>query len=89
MELKIIDLFAPWCAPCKTLSPILEELSIELGVEINKINIDENDEVAEFYNVRSIPTLIFIKDNLEIGRHVGMIQKEKLKEKILYYEHSK
>lgn len=86
---RIIDFYTDWCAPCKTLSPILEELSIELGVEINKINIDENDEVAEFYNVRSIPTLIFIKDNLEVGRHIGMIQKEKLKEKILYYEHSK
>lgn len=86
MELKIIDLMANWCQPCKTLSPILEEVSKELAVQIDKVNIDENDEVAEFYNVRSIPTLIFIKDGVEIGRHIGMIQKDKLIEKIRQYE---
>ena len=66
----------------------MSKLIIDL-IKIININIDENDEVADFYNVRSIPTLIFIKDNKEVERHVGMIQKEKLKEKILYYEYSK
>lgn len=86
MELKIIDFFTNWCAPCRTLSPILEEVTKELNIELDKIDIDENDEVAEFYNVRSIPTLIFIKDKVEIGRHVGMIQKDKLIEKIKQYK---
>lgn len=82
MELKIIDLYADWCAPCKTLSPILEEVGKELDIVIDKINIDDNDAVVDNYQIRSIPTLIFIKGGVEIGRHSGMIQKDRLIDKI-------
>jgi thioredoxin 1 len=82
MELKIIDLYASWCQPCKTLAPILEAVTQELNIELVKIDIEENDELAEYYKVRSIPTLIFMKEGVEVGRHIGMIQKDKLIEKL-------
>jgi len=82
MELKIIDLYTNWCAPCRTLAPILEAVTQELNIELVKIDIEENDELAEYYKVRSIPTLIFMKEGVEVGRHIGMIQKDKLIEKL-------
>lgn len=76
--IRILDLYADWCQPCKILSPILDELVKELGIEVDKVNIEDNDEIAEFYNVRNIPTLIFFKDGEKVHQTVGSKTKQQL-----------
>lgn len=81
--LKVIDFFATWCNPCKMLSPVLEDLNNEINdVEFAKVNTDENMELTMEYGVTSLPTLVFIKDGVEIDRKVGFVPKESLKEYI-------
>lgn len=83
--ITVIDYWAPWCGPCKTMLPILEKLEEEYnvpgsGVEIKRVNVDEEPDEAKESNIRSIPTLIFKMDGLEVDRRVGVIQHGKLKE---------
>jgi len=59
--MKIIDFYADWCGPCKAMKPTLESL-IEKGYDIEKINVDENRELAAQYGIRNIPTLIFVDE---------------------------
>ena len=80
-KLVIIDFFATWCMPCQMLTPILAQIDKENeGIEIFKVNVDENQETAIRYNIVSVPTLIFFKDGKEVERQVGLIEKEKLEE---------
>jgi len=69
----VVDFWAEWCGPCKMIAPHLEELSAELNgsVKIVKLNIDENQNTAIRYGVRSIPTLIMFKNGEEFDRKVG------------------
>ena len=82
MELKILDFMSTWCSPCRTMSPILDEIGKETGVEVHKIDIDDNEELTNTYNIRSIPTFIFIKGNEIVGRMSGTISKQTLINKI-------
>lgn len=77
----LVDFFAEWCGPCKMVAPILEELSDELEgkVEIFKIDVDSNPDVASEYGVMSIPTLILFKDGEAIDEMVGFQPKDSLK----------
>ena len=77
--IKIIDLYAPWCQPCKVIASVLDELEKELNIEVQRVNIDEDIDVAEYYQVRSIPTLIFFKDNIQVLKTTGSKTKEQLK----------
>lgn len=72
-EPVLIDFWAPWCGPCKALTPHLDKLADKTGdnLKIMKLNIDENPEIPKKYNVRGIPTLIFMVDGKEEGRLVG------------------
>ncbi len=80
----IVDFWAEWCGPCKMLTPIFEELSEEIKrVDFAKINVDEESDVAGMAGVRGIPTLIMYRDGGELGRIVGALQKEQLKQKII------
>lgn len=74
-----------WCQPCRTMSPILEEVEKETGVEIRKIDVDDNEEMVIAYGIRNIPTLIFIKDNQIVDRVSGTVRKEILINKINEY----
>lgn len=85
MELKILDFMGTWCQPCKTMSPILDEVEKETGVEIRKIDVDDNEEMVIAYGIRNIPTLIFIKDNEIVDKVTGTISKEILINKINEY----
>jgi thioredoxin 1 len=60
--MKIIDFYADWCGPCKAMAPVIERLKAE-GIPIEKVNVDENRDLASQYGIRSIPTLIFVNDS--------------------------
>ncbi len=69
---KVVDLWADWCLPCKLISPLLDEISnVMEGVEFGKLNIEEGFDIAERYNVQSIPTVLVFKDGKLLGRVVG------------------
>ena len=77
MTVTIKDFYADWCGPCKTQDPILDELQEEWGdVEFEKINVDEQQDVANEYQVRSLPTLIVENDDGIVERFVGVTQAE-------------
>lgn len=81
---KVVDFWAEWCGPCRMITPIIEELSTEYGetVKIGKLNVDENSDVSQRYGIRSIPTILIIKDGEVVDRHVGATSKAALKAKI-------
>ena len=76
----IVDFWAEWCGPCKMLTPILEELSDEMKNEINvvKVNLDENQDLAMKYSIRSIPTLLLFKEGNLIDTKVGLLPKSEI-----------
>ena len=82
MTVTLKDFYADWCGPCKTQDPILEELEAEWDerVEFEKIDVDEEQDTANEYQVRSIPTIVVENDDGIVERFVGVTQKEKLQE---------
>lgn len=68
---------AKWCGPCRQLTPITDSLKKE-GLNILEIDIDENPEIAEKYNIRSVPTVILLEDSKEIDRFMGLRSKEEI-----------
>lgn len=80
----LIDFYATWCGPCKMLSPILEELAAEYGdqIYIYKVNTEEEQELAAVFNIRSIPTLLFIPVDGQPQMSMGAMPKASLKEAI-------
>lgn len=77
----LIDFWASWCGPCKMMSPVVDEIAEEMKgtVKVCKINIDEEQNLAVKYNVMSIPTFVVIKAGKEIGRTIGVQDKEEIK----------
>ena len=73
----LIDFYADWCGPCRMLAPIIEEIKNEVkDLKVVKINVDENQQVAAQYGVRSIPTLVVVKDGKVAKQAVGFRPKK-------------
>lgn len=83
----LIDFFAEWCAPCKAMKPVLENLKQELGerIRIIKIDIDKNNAIAASYNIQSLPTLMLFKEGKTLWRSSGARQLSELKSIIEKY----
>jgi thioredoxin 1 len=80
MSVRLKDFYADWCGPCKTQDPILEELEADMdsSVEFEKIDVDEEQETANEYQVRSIPTLVVENDDGVVERFIGVTQREEI-----------
>ena len=77
MTVRLLDFYADWCGPCKKQDPILDELEAEYdGVEFEKIDVDEEQDVANQYQVRSLPTVVIERDDEIVDRFVGFTQRE-------------
>ena len=81
MTVRLKDFYADWCGPCKTQDPILEELEGDYpDVDFEKVDVDEEQEIANQYQVRSLPTLIVENDDGVVDRFVGVTQREDIEE---------
>jgi thioredoxin 1 len=80
----IIDVFATWCGPCQQIAPIFQELEEELGSKyvFAKLNVDEARDISINYGVTTVPTFIFVKNNVVKGKESGFMDKETLQELI-------
>ena len=77
----LIDFWAAWCGPCKTIGPRVDELAVEVGdrAKICKVNVDEEMALAQKFGIMSIPTLVIFKDGKEANRVVGVRSKDELR----------
>jgi thioredoxin 1 len=81
MTVRLLDFYADWCGPCKTQDPILEELETEFeDVEFRRIDVESNQDTANEYQVRSLPTLVVENDDGIIERFVGVTQRPDLED---------
>ena len=83
-KVVLVDFWAEWCAPCKMMAPVLNEVADELNgnSHVGKLNIEQYQSMAQQFNVRSVPTLILFKNGKEVKRFVGMKQKDFLLKEI-------
>jgi thioredoxin 1 len=80
----VVDFWAPWCAPCRIVSPTVEELAKELSgkVKVGKLNVDENQQTAGKYGIMSIPSILIFKNGNPVKTIIGAQGKEKYKKEI-------
>lgn len=83
----LVDFFATWCGPCRAMQPVLDQLKNDLGesIRILKIDVDINQDVAEKFKVRGVPTFVFFKKGEIIWRQSGGMTLQTLKEKVTNY----
>jgi thioredoxin 1 len=83
-EVLMVDFWAEWCGPCRAIAPTLDELARESSgkVSLAKVNVDEHPSLAARYGVRSIPTILFIKNGAVVDQVIGAVPKAQLKKKL-------
>lgn len=81
---SVIDFWAEWCGPCRMIGPIIEELHTEYDgkASIGKVNVDHNPEISMKYGIRSIPTILILKNGEVVDKQVGVTSKKALEDKI-------
>lgn len=86
--LAVVDFWATWCAPCRIIAPILDQLAAEYGdkAKVAKVDVDSNIKTSTRFNVRSIPTILFFKDGKVVDTVVGAVPKQALELK--FKEHA-
>ncbi len=85
--LVVVDCWAPWCAPCRMVAPVIEEMARDYAGRIlfGKLNVDENPDVATQYQIMSIPTMLVFKEGNLVDRLVGAMPRQMLEQKITKY----
>ena len=78
----VVDFWATWCGPCRMIAPILDELAEEKGLEVGKVNVDEEPDLARRFGITAIPTLVIMKGGKEAGRIQGYMPKAQLADAI-------
>lgn len=77
--MELLDFYADWCGPCQMMKPVVEEFEkAHADLKVRRVNIDEEEELAEKYGVSGIPCLVFLKDGEEVAREVGAVPAKKL-----------
>jgi len=80
-KLKVMKFYADWCGPCKTLTPIFDEVSSEVeNVDFQSINVDTDSETAARYGIKAIPTIVFEKDDKVVQKKMGILSKKQIVE---------
>ena len=78
----VVDFFATWCGPCKMLAPVFDEASQEVDATSVKVDIDQSLEIAQRFNITTVPTMMIFKNGQKVDSMVGFMPKEKLVEKV-------
>ena len=76
----LVDFYADWCGPCKMLAMEIEKVASEIDIDIVKVNVDDEEDIARKYGVMSIPTLILFENGQELKKTIGFMPKDKIKE---------
>ncbi len=82
LEPVLVDFWAPWCGPCRAVSPILEQISEERGLRVVKVNVDENQQTAAEYQILSLPTMVLFKAGAPATKIIGAYPKKKLEQQL-------
>ena len=80
----LVDVWAPWCAPCRAMGPMIDEIAAQGDghVKVGKLNVDENSQIAQSYDVSSIPTVLVFKDGQVVERLVGVQTRERYQQAV-------